>query len=894
MPGDGESLPSGRVTFVLTDIEGSTRLLRRTGTGYAALLDRHRDLLAAAWAAHRGTEVDREGDGSLVAFADARDALLACAAAQRALQAEPWPPGAAVRVRMGLHTGLASPRAGGYVALAVHRAARVAHAAHGGQVLLSEEVLTGLDPEVRDLVQPLGRFRVRDFDAPVRLLQLTDAGLAPAFPAVRALPAEGHNLPRPLTRLVDRAEELALLAASLERARLVTLVGTGGVGKTRLAVEAGRLLAPRWPDGVWLADLAPLDDGALVPAAVAAAVGVAGVPGAEPTADVLDHLRSAEALLVLDNCEHQGDAVRRLVVDLLTECPGVRVLATSREPLHVAAERLVRLAPLRVPAPGDAGAADSPAVRLFTERAQDVQPGFALDAGTTADVVALCRRLDGLPLALEIAAARTAVLTPAEILTGLARRSAVLRGGDAGLPSRQRTLEALLDWSVRLLGEPERVALGRASLFGGSFGLDAATAALAGGSVEARDVPELVWSLVEKSLVVTAPAAGETRYRLLETVRAHGRDLLDARGDLTPSAVRLARWYAGRLGPARAAGRRWVSELGTELDTVRGLLPVVARTAQPLAQELACALGRHHEAVQALRQGVAETTRLAAELPAPTRERVGLLTVLADLHLRTGDVDAAERATGEARALRERTGAPEWDDVGLEKATGEIALRRHRPQLAAGAARRALAQDPSLRGRARMQNLLGIALVSAGDADGAHDAFQAELRACELLGDEVFLAHAHGNVAELALRRSDPAAAAHHQRACLDLAVALGQPGMVASSLLVAARLAAAEPGTAAWCTAVRLTGKAEEMLDDSGLALYDEDRALTERTLAAAHAALGPQRFTAECGAGRAADVGSALEEAGRVLTAVSTRRPALPEPRVAVGAAGAAGAEA
>ncbi|GAA4970429.1 hypothetical protein [Kineococcus glutinatus] len=891
MPGLWQSLPRGRVTFVMTDVEGSTRLLRRAGEDYAALLQRHRVLLERTWAAWRGVEVDREGDGSLVAFASADHALAACAEAQGRIEREPWPVGMRFRVRMGVHTGLAAPRGRRYVALAVHQVARVTSAAHGGQVIVTADTAAAASPAVAGALAPLGRFRVRDFDAPVPLLQLTGHGLPGTFPAVRALPAEGHNLPRPLDALVDRDAELARLAELLPAARLVTLVGTGGVGKTRLAVEAGQRAVPGWPGGVWFVDLAPLPGPDAVAAAVAVAVGVAGVPGAEPWQDVVEHLRRERALLVVDNCEVHREEVARLVADLLSACPGVHVLATSREPLHVPGERLLRLAPLAVPeragrdvAPAEALAA--PAVRLFVERARAVQPDFDPDPAAVACVVDICRRLDGLPLALEIAAARIGVLQPADVLAGIRRSLRILRSGDTTQPRRQRTLDDLLDWSVRLLTAEERLALARCAVLGGAFGVEAATAAVAGdpadegdlggdpdGGVDEYLVPELVWSLAEKSLLVAAPTAGGTRYRLLQTVRDHARALA-APAEQRATARRLARWYLDRLGPEHLGGQRWVSSVAAELDNVRSVVAQLAGGGDgdgAIAQELAVVLGRYHEAVQQLREGVTETTRLAAELTAATPARVALLTALADLHLRVGELDAAERVVAEAGALRTSAGAPDWDDVGLDKAAGELAIRRRRYDHTVALAERALAADPSLRGRARMHNVLGFARFCLGDADGARKAFAGELSCCEQLGDEVLLAHAHGNLAEIELRAGSWAAAARHQRACLELALELGQQGMLACTLNVAARLAAeGGDGPDVWGTVVRLGTKADDMLRESGLVLYDEDREVTERALASARGRLGTSGFEAQQAAGHVLDVAEAVRDAERVLADV------------------------
>ena len=878
----GEGLPSGTVAFVLTDIEGSTRLLRRLGDGYAAVLERHRALLRAAWATHRGHEVDSTGDSSFVAFWSVADAVAACADAQRALRQERWPAEVRVLVRMGVHAGLASPLGSRYVAIAVHQAARIAEVAHGGQVVLSRPAVDELGPSgVR--VQPLGSFRVRDFDQPVALYELVSSGRAYRFPAVRALPADGHNLVAPVTSLIERETELTELLGLIARHRLVTVVGTGGIGKTRLATELGIRAAASVPDGVWLVDCSLLEEPSMLPASVAAALGLTATGEPVAAGDVLTALRGRRIVLVLDSCERHIEAVAGFVYSVLSGCPDVRVLCTSRQPLHVPAEVLLRLRPLST-----VDGAASGAVRLFVERARAVRPGFRLAGDAqTAVVVTLCRRLDGLPLALEIAAARMTVLEPAEILAGLVRHSRVLRSADHTRPARHRALETLLDWSVRLLPEAERTAFRRLALLTAGFDADTAVVAVADVDLAAELVPELVWSLVDKSLLVADPGGGGTRYRALETVRAYAAELLEAHGESAACAARLAAYYAERSGPTHGPARHWVYALAAEGDNLRSVVWAVAAasrvTASPVpegayehAQQIACAIAAHHDAVQSLHAGIDEVTRLVAALPGRTPARVGLLTALGLLHVRTGDLAAAAEWADAAEQLRDEVDEPAWDEVGVERLRGEIEIQRRRPRRAAAIAETALRRGLSARGRARMYNQLGIALAAEGADEPAVAAFQAELEAAYELDDEVLLVHAHGNLAEMALRLSDRAAAVRHQRACLDLAAALGQTGMVAYSLLATARLVAGdEPTPEDLDAAVRLTTKAEQMLADSGLALYDTDQRLVEELLVSARGRLGAARYASQQRIGRTVPMAGAIAAAGQMLLR-SAREPA------------------
>ncbi len=859
------ALPTGTVTFVVTDIERSTPLLRALGEGYADVLDRHRALLRDAWARWGGHEVDCRGDSFLVAFSEAAAALKACVEAQRALRDERWPLRTRVRVRMGAHAGLAAPCGDRYVALAVHQASRVGDVGHGDQVVVSETVAGelgagGAVPGIRSL----GRYRVRDFERPVELHQVVADGLPGSFPPIRAMPADRHNLTPPATSLVGREADLAALERAVSRHRMVTVVGPGGVGKTRLATEFGVLQAEQWAGGAWLVDCAALDDVVLARRALVDVLGPAVGADDGGWDGLLDRLRSSELLLLLDGCEPHAAVTAQVARQLLAACPQVRVLATSTEPLRVPGEALHRVAPLPV------SGTQSPAARLFVERARAVAPAFRADPETAVVVESICRRLDGLPLALEIAAAKLTALQPAEILSGLESRFELLRERGGARPSRHRTLRGLLDWSCRLLPADEAATLHRLSLFAGSFDVAGATA-VAAGDVDRESVPVVLWSLVDRSLVMADPAAGGTRYRLLETVRVYAAGRLGDR-ERRVAVQRLVAHYAERLGPARGTGGSWVHDVAADLATVRQILASVAAPGDSgQEQALASALARHHDAVQTYREGVVEVTALAARLTAPTPARVGLLCALGDLHLRMGEADAADNWRRAAVGLRDRVGPPDWDEVGVEKLAGEIALHRGDPAAAAGIAARALEAPLSSRSRARMHNLLGIALASAGDDAAAAAAFTGELWAAEELDDEVLLAHAHSNLAEIALRQGRPAVAARHQRTCLDLALALGRTSMIAFGLLASARIAAATEtgGNETWAVAVRLVTRATALLDETGTALYETDRHVTGAWLDEARARLGSGRFEAERAAGRAWTVETALAAADDILSA-------------------------
>jgi predicted ATPase/class 3 adenylate cyclase len=854
----GRALPAGVISFVFTDIEGSTRLLRELGDRYDEVFELHHQALRSVWEANAGQEVDSEGDAFFVVFEEASDAVAACVAAQRALGATTWPTELPVRVRIGVHTGYARPAGDDYRALAVNQAARIVDAAHGGQVLVSGDTVGRLGAPLDGVrLQRLGRFRVRDFDDPVDLFSASAAELPERATAPRVRPADGHNLVRPATSLVGRDRDLAVVGELTRPGRATTIVGSGGVGKTRLVVEAALRISGAWDDGAWFVDLSPLTSPEVIPAAIADAIGARSVPGAEVWSEVCDHLRERHALVILDNCEHLVEAVGTAVAELLERCPGVGVLATSRIPLGLRAERVYRLEPLPV------GARDAPAVRLFLDRA-------ALTAAHDREAVAdLCAELDGLPLAIELAAARTTVLTPREIVERLRRSASVIHSRDPTLPDRQRTLDRLLDWSYDLLEPGARTALRRLTAFAGSFDLETAEQVCAGGDLEAPDVPELLWSLVDSSLVVTEAAAGATRYRLLTTVRAYATRRTGA--DERASAIgRLSRLYLDRLGPSRATGRNWVGEMALELDNVREVAAHVADDG--VAQALAWSIGRYHDVTDAFRAGIEELARWTELFPTPGPNRVALLTLLADLHLRVAELDRAQAVLEQASRLCDAVGAPEWDDSGLARTRGELALRRGDAAGAVAEAERALAAPHSPRGQARLFNLLGIALGTLGDVRGAASAFERELAAASEAGMETFLATTYGNLAEAHLQLGDEVAAARHQETCLELAREQRQPVLIAFSMMIAARLVARRG--VPW-QAVVLQAAADGLLEKASYALYDEDVNVRAALLASARAALGGQRHRRAAAEGRALDPEAAADLAAAVLREVGSREP-------------------
>ncbi|HXW47593.1 MAG TPA: adenylate/guanylate cyclase domain-containing protein, partial [Streptosporangiaceae bacterium] len=522
---------------MFTDIEGSTRLLERLGEEYGAVLGRHRDLLAAAFAAHGGVVVETEGDALFVAFGRPTAAVAAAVDGQRAILGETWPPGAPVRVRMGVHCGEVERAGHGYVGMAVHVAARVSAAAHGGQILITEVTarLAG-DPDALDL----GRHRLKDVGE-FRLLQLRAAGLAESFPAPRTLSALPNNLPAPVDSFVGRQMELAEIAEAIRADRLVTLTGPGGSGKTRLALEVAAALVPAFADGVWFVALAAIGDGTRLAEAVARVLRVSDVAG-EAIADTLANwLGDRDLLLILDNCEHVVNAARGLCQRLLPACGRLRILATSREFLDVRGEHAMQTPPLALPA-DPALAPLSDAVQLFLARARAGAPSFRPDDADLGTVVQVCRRLDGLPLAIELAAVRLRAMSLSQLAARLDDQFwRLTAGGRAEIP-RQRTLETVVAWSYDLLSEPEQHVLARLAVFPDHFTLEMAEAVVSDPPVDEPDVLDIVSRLVGKSLVATVNAPDGLRYQLLEMLRQYGRDRLTERGDAARFQQRLLGW----------------------------------------------------------------------------------------------------------------------------------------------------------------------------------------------------------------------------------------------------------------------------------------------------------------------------------------------------------------
>ena len=623
---------------------------------------RHDAVLAQAVEHRRGVVVKKLGDGIHAAFDDPLDAIEAALAIQLALIDPGATDGIALKVRCGVHAGIVEARDDDFFGNVVNRAARIMGTAHGGQVIVSRTVA---DLVRQRLSAPLalldlGTLRLRDLAAPEPVYQLVHPRLRQHFPPLRALVGTPTNLPRPLTSFVGREQEAGEVRRLLAATRLLTLLGTGGIGKTRLALKVAAEVLDTFPDGVWFIDLAPLVDSAAVPAALTQVLGLKEEAG-QPMADLLAaHLRSRLTLIVLDNCEHLLDACRRLADALLMAAPGCVILATSREPLATAGEQTYTLPALSLPAPkADAsGVARADAVRLFVERARMHRPDFTLD-DATAGVAELCRRLDGIPLALELAAARTDVLPVAAIIERLADRFRLLTGGSRSALPRQQTLRALIDWSHQLLSPAARTLFARLSVFAGGWTLDAAEAVGSGGGIGPADVLDLLTDLVRKSLVEARPDAA--RYRMLETIREYALQRLQDDEELAATRDRHHRYFFDLVGESERATRdrhevtKWLERLAAEHDNLDVALHwgLAQERLAPTSIHLASGLFRFWEMRGHWREGrdwcsaVLERYGAVADSDARTR----ILLTAGQLTYRLGELVHAEAFVREALEL---------------------------------------------------------------------------------------------------------------------------------------------------------------------------------------------------------------------------------------------------
>jgi predicted ATPase/class 3 adenylate cyclase len=873
-------LPTGTVTLLFTDIEGSTRLVQQLGPRYADVLADQRRLLRAAFASTGGQEVDTEGDAFFVAFARAASALSCAIEAQRALAAHHWPEDASVRVRMGLHTGEPVLAGGGYVGLDVHRAARIGAAAHGGQILLSQstrDLVAAELPEGATLLD-LGVHRLKDLQQPEHLYQLVVPDLPSDFPPPRTLDAHFHNLPEQPTPLLGRDREVQAVRALLlsEDVRLVTLTGPGGMGKTRLGLEVAAELSDRFDDGVFFVALASIADRALVVPTIAQTLGLRESGSRSAMESLTAYLSRKQVLLLLDNLE-QIVAVAPAIAELLAVCPRLKVLVTSRQTLRLRGEHEFPVPPLELPeAPDDLEALlQCAASALFIERAITVQPDFAVTQADAHAVAEICRRLDGLPLAIELAAARVKLLSPQAMLVRLSRRLDLLTDGPRDLPERQQTLRDTIGWSYDLLTSGEQTLYRRLAVFSGGWTLEAAEAVCPTGGGLDIGVLEGLGSLVDKSLVrrQTVGTQREPRFSMLETIREYGLEQLNASGESEALWRTHAAYYlalAEQAAPYLTGSEQgvWLERLERNHDNLRAALGW-ARERGDVALGLrpSGALWRFWYTRGYLSEGRGWlegmlTLSERTDDPAIGSMRTQALYGAATLASTQNDFDRA-LALWEASLALSRDVGDKAVAASALNALGLTALQRGDVERAATlfGESLALARDVGEPwGIARTLLSLGQTAYVRGDYARAQALFEECLELMRRAGSMSHSAVALLYLGHVAREQGNPARAMSLYQEGLALSQGLGDKLRLVRELEGLATALAAEGHSE---RAVRLLGAAEAEREVLGAAQHPMDRPAVERAVANLRAALGAARFTAAWEGGRALPLDDAISEA-------------------------------
>ncbi len=917
------NLPSGTITFLLTDIEGSTRLWEAHPQAMRAALARHDVLLAEIIAVHGGHLFKHTGDGACAAFRSAQAALSAAVAAQRALLTENWGD-TPLYARMALHSGEATAVGDDYYGQAVNRAARVMAAGHGGQIVLSlaasvlqEELPSGIT--LRDL----GTHRLKDLQQPEGIFQVVGAGLREDFPPLRTLEAHPHNLPAQVTTFFGRETELAAVGARLDGARLVTLTGPGGTGKTRLALQvaAGRL--ERYRDGVWFVELASLREAGLVASTTAQALNLPLPPESTPVKVLTDYLAEKELLLVLDNCEHLLDGCAALVAEVLRACPTVSILATSRERLRVAGETLYPVPALALPGQDEAleGLTTYAAVQLFIDRGQAVQPAFQVTNANAPALAQVCAMLEGMPLAIELAAARLRSLSLESLAERLGDRFRLLTGGGRNHLPRHQTLRATIDWSHDLLTAPEQLLFRRLAVFDGGWSLWAAEGICADDALDTTEIFDLLESLVDKSLVnASSDMYGDTYYRMLETVREYAAAKLDTAGETTLLRDRHYNWFVKIAESVRY--KHWHFIHDPNPDHGRKFWRFWKKCCGNFRAGLthhstdimAEALAANHEAFASLAEAHEWLHRLlASDHGEPSASRAMALVFLgltaSRMHERVAYFDEAVtiwRHLGDTYSLA-RTLLHQGQILGMndcaERAVAciaeglAIARTEGNPRLLAGALQ-----------------AYGVTLLVTGDIAGARPLLEESLTHARTSGMPMFeIAHMHGPLAHAAYLSDDITAAIHYAEEAISIFTKFSATGnnmnayrclgdaRRAQGDFIAARTAYLTSMDGYWETdnvpiaycalvrfgalaaaehefyrAVRYFATAEALRGDNFPLSFIEQREM-EPALAAARAALSAAEYQAAWEAGAQLDITSALaicraEEEAKAAPAITS----------------------
>jgi predicted ATPase/class 3 adenylate cyclase len=899
------SQPTGTVTLVFTDIEGSTGLLQALGDRYPEVLADHHRLIREAFARHGALERGSAGDGLYFVFHSARAAVLAAVDGQLAIAGHAWPDGVAVLDRMGLHTGEPVRASEGYVGLDVHRAARICAAGHGGQILISQTTRDLIAEELRaplGLVD-LGSHRLRSLDTPQRLYQVTAPGLARDFPPPRTTDAPRNNLKLEVTSFIGREREIEQAMAILERSSILTLTGPGGVGKSRVGFRLARALLDRFEDGTWIVECGTLTDPDFVLPSVVSTIGLPESAGRSLQEAIVDGLKGKRLLLLLDDCDPVLSACASLAAALARTCSGVRIIVTSREALGVPGEAILPIASLATPEVSSTAAARDlatiDACQLFVERATAVQPGFAVTDQNARWVAQLCRRLDGIPLAIELAAARVRALPVEQIASRLDDRFRLLTGGSRAAVARHQTLRATIDWSYDLLTEPERAVLRRLSVFAGGATLDAAEFVCASDPVDPFEMLDVLGRLIEKSLVFTDPASSEARFRLLETVREYARSRLVEAGEGERTLRRHRDWYLALVDKALPAFFQgpepveWLRRLDGEHDDLRVALEWCLD--QPGESQsglrIAAGLWRYWEIRGLLTEGRGWLERMLEAVGGGVSAlKANALTGAGSLAFIQGDFRAAsnfhegslalQRQMGDrqsiayaannlanaalqlgdherARTLYEETVAL-TREVGDERgvAFGVIHLAEVATRLGDLVAARTLHEEALAAIRelgdrwmeAFALDSFAQATTRAGDLDAAQSLHTEALAIFEAIGDRRGVARVETHLAELALASGDTTRARGLFRQALAIRQDLGDmPGLASAMENLAGAVVADDAESAA-----RLHGAAESLREAIRAIVPPQAAATHDQNLADLEARLGADRLEAARREGR------------------------------------------
>ena len=805
---------SSVTTILFTDIEGSTRLWEQEGERMASALAQHDARARAAVESHHGVIVKTTGDGLFAAFADPLDAVNATVMFQQSLVDPAVTNGIPIRVRCGLHVGMVERRDNDYFGTPVNRTARIMSVAHGGQILVSQAVVdeVGSRLSAPTALRDLGSVRLKDLSSPEHVYQVLHPDLRPDFPALRSLEATPNNLPEQLTSFIGRERELEEATQLLKGSRLLTLLGMGGLGKTRLSLQIAADMLDAYPDGIWFMDLAPIRDPTFVPNEVAQVLAVREEPG-KPLANTLcAHLKSRKTLLIFDNCEQVVSACASLANAILKAAPDVRIIASSREALRVPGEQVYPVLPLALPSPTASveTLSRSEAVQLFMARAQLQKPSFTLTEREAPAVAELVTRVEGIPLALELAAARMRSLSLQEINKRLHNRFTLLTGGGRVLLERQQTLRALVAWSYDLLTDTEKLLFDRLGVFAGGFDLPAAEAVCGVDPITSEDVLDLVMSLVDKSLVMVRETDGESRYRMLETLREFGLEGLAQRGEQVAAAAQHCNYYlvmakAGNQGLQGPEQADWTRRLEAEYDNMRAAIafalgregdPIIAvkmevalmgfrilrgyategrsnvhaALALPAIQDMDMAHAHALYVGAALASSQSDDREAARMLESCLELRRGInnpidiaatLSTLAVVRLHVGDAVRAREGEEEALAIFRQQGCRNEEAIVLLQ-IGEICLHNGNDEEARGYFEQSLAIARDVKYQeteSDCERMLGQLALECGDLPAACERFERALAICHEAGDKRGAATALWWLGKADVARGDTASA---------------------------------------------------------------------------------------------------------------------------------------